>query len=95
MTIFAYLLLIIFSIAFLYYPHLSGVVNLDDFFDDSSNKEDSKNIMIQDNINSIQASLKDLHLENQIGKLSDSDFDILREELLKEWSHYEYLQERR
>ncbi len=89
MTLFAYLCLILFSIVFLYYPSFYGSVDCGHLFFDDIDQKNTDLINIEDNISSIKASLKDLHLEKQIGKLASSDFESLREELLKEWSRYE------
>ena len=86
MTFFAYFCLILFSIVFLYYPIFYGNPNVEHLFCDTTDEKNIDLLNIEDNIMSIKASLKDLHLENQIGKLSNSDFESLREELLKEWS---------
>ena len=54
-----------------------------------TNQKSEDIIIIQDKIKSIKASLKDLKLENEIGKLSNQDYHILKAELLREWSENE------
>ena len=41
---------------------------------------------IQNKIDSIKSSLKDIELENKIGKMSNEDTEIFRAELLREWA---------
>ena len=81
-----YLCLIILILFFLYYPFVYSTENSHQAFFHDTDKNDDLAIDRQDKILSIQNSLKDLHLENQIGKLSDQDFNALKAELLKEWS---------
>ena len=95
-NIFVLLLYIIFvsvSLAFLLYPVLYGT-DVSSKADISStgnqeNQEIKEDIEIKDKIKSLKASLKDIQLENQIGKLANQDYEILRAELLKEWAIYE------
>ncbi len=77
----------------MYYPTFSGSEEIADI-SDYEKEEDKKYADNEDKIISIKDSLKDLHLENQIGKLSDPDFEILRKELLKEWSYHENMKKK-
>lgn len=73
---------IIVSLSFLFIliPYLKGESYI---FDDGTVSEDED---LNDRIESVRLSLRDLDLEYKIGKLSEKDFNLLRKELLKEWS---------
>ena len=49
----------------------------------------SRQEVLADKIESTRLALKDLDLENKIGKIAQEDFNFLKSELLKEWADAE------
>jgi len=51
-------------------------------------KED-KEQNLRDDIESTKLALRDLDMENKIGKIANDDYEILKDELLDEWQSSE------
>ena len=82
---FGFIVLVAFCLLFLLYPVLDP-----SHADQGKAKEQEDGTgIIQTKIERIKSSLKDIELENKIGKMSDEDAQIFRSELLREWSAQE------
>jgi hypothetical protein len=83
--------IILASLLFLALPFLKGPVDTG-YFKESDRLHDAnlnKEQNIKDKIESTKLALRDLDMENKIGKIANEDFDLLKNELLDEWKSAE------
>ena len=76
---------------FLLIPFIRGTRSVNYFqeTDKVKKKKEEKEQSVKDNIESTKLALRDLDMENKIGKISNEDYEILKDELLEEWKSAE------
>jgi len=84
MIYFLFVLILLLSAFVLIWPYLRGYNDI--IFNDGAGKKAEST---SDQIESIKLALRDLDLESKIGKISQDDFDSLKDELLEEWQEAE------
>ena len=83
-----YIALVLFLMIFFFYPFIQGDHLLSEkkqYF----NKPDKVNEKWIEKIEVAKAALKDVQLEKQIGKLSENEYEMIKQELLNEWKEAE------
>lgn len=82
-----FLVLLTGSLVFLAYPFLKGAKSGEYFQsqDMAVVKKQTREQDIKDKIESAKMALKDLDMENRIGKISSEDYEAIKDELLEEW----------
>jgi len=86
-----YLFVIIVAALFLLLPFVRGVspVNYFQEIDKEKKNKAEKEQNIKDDIESTKLALRDLDMENKIGKIANDDYEALKDELLGEWKSAE------
>lgn len=89
-------LLLLGALAFLLYPFFTGAgKNIEAPWNEEGKEKELRDEkeQLHDRIESAKLALRDLDMENKIGKISPGDFEILKEELLEEWSQAKHAYE--
>ena len=76
---------------FLLLPFLYGSAQVNFFqeLDPVKKRAADQEQNIKDDIESTKLALRDLDMENKIGKIANEDYEILKDELLEEWKSSE------
>jgi len=86
-----YVMIIFAALLFLILPFVRGA-NPANYFQDLDiikKKKADKEQNIKDEIESTKLALRDLDMENKIGKIANEDYEVLKDELLDEWKSAE------
>lgn len=86
-----YIGIILVSLVFLIFPFLRGTSQTKFFqeLDQEKKRKEDREQNIKDDIESTKLALRDLDMENKIGKISNDDYEVLKDELLDEWKSAE------
>jgi sortase (surface protein transpeptidase) len=86
-----YAVVIILALLFVLLPFIRGASSAKYFqeTDKAKKSKADKEQNIKDDIESTKLALRDLDMENKIGKISNDDYEVLKDELLDEWKSAE------
>ena len=88
MIYFILVLILVGALIFLFYPFINGSIETIVPPWQESGEKGKRYDQIEelaDRMESTKLALRDLDMENKIGKISSGDFEILKAELLEEW----------
>jgi len=91
MIYFSFAGIAVFSLIYLSLPFIRGS-RFGKYFNDLDeriNLKENQEQNIKDKIESAKLALRDLDMENKIGKIANEDYNVLKDELLDEWNSAE------